>query len=80
MKLYFVALILIIALVFTIFSFGKNQCKKENLIKEQKQEIITQEKIIIETKQVNERRNKALVATPDDNLVWLRKNICQDCR
>lgn len=79
MKIYFIALTLIILAVFAIFSFGKNQCQKENLIKEQEREIKVQETIIIETKKVNERRNKALIASPDANLVWLAQNICQDC-
>lgn len=79
MKLYLIALTLIILSAFAIFSFGKNQCQKENLIKEQEQEIRTQETIIIETKKINERRNKALIASHDDNLVWLAQNICQDC-
>jgi len=80
MKLYFIALTLIILAVFAIFSFGKKQCQKENLIKEQEREIKVQETIIIETKKVNERRNKALTVSPDDNLMWLEENICQDCR
>ena len=80
MKLYFIALTLIVLAAFAIFSFGKNQCRKENLIKDQEQEIRTQETIIIETKKVNERRNQALIASPDANLVWLAENICQNCR
>jgi len=79
MKLYFIALTLIILAIFAIFSFGKKQCQKENLIEEQKQELITQETIIIETKKVNERRAKALTVSHDANLVWLAQNICQDC-
>ena len=80
MRLHFIALTLIILAAFAIFSFGKNQCQKENLIKEQEREIETQETIIIETRKVNERRNQALIASPDANLVWLAENVCQNCR
>lgn len=75
-----ILLLVVIFIIFISYFFGKKNCENKNIIKQQEIEIEAQEIINTETKQVNERRNKALVATPDDNLVWLRKNICQDCR
>ena len=80
MKTSFILSGLILAIIITVYFLGKNQCEQENIIKTQEEEIITKEVIINQTKRVNERRTKALAATPDANLVWLSENLCQDCR
>lgn len=80
MKTYLILALFIFGLFFLVYSKGKQDCEQKHLLEEKQTEIITKEIIINETKQVNERRAKALVATPDDNLVWLRENDCEDCR
>lgn len=80
MRNVIILLLVVIFIIFISYFFGKKNCENKNIIEQQEIEIETQQIINTETKQVNERRSKALVAAPDDNLVWLRENICQDCR
>ncbi len=75
-----ILLIIMIFLIFISYFFGKKNCENENIIVQQEIEIEAQQIINTETKKVNERRTKALIATPDDNLVWLKENDCEDCR
>jgi hypothetical protein len=75
-----ILLIIMIFLIFISYFFGKKNCENENIIVQQEIEIKAQQIINTETKKVNERRTKALIATPDDNLVWLKENDCEDCR
>jgi hypothetical protein len=80
-------LVLIASIIFAVISFifwlwkkAESDCKNKHLISDQAQEIIVKDHIITETKQVYERRNETLRANPDDNLLWLEENLCQDCR
>lgn len=75
-----ILLLVVIFIIFISYFFGKKNCENKNIIEQQEMEIETQQIINTETKQINERRSKALVATPDDNILWLKENICQDCR
>lgn len=74
------ALVVAIAFIVVVYFVGKKQCEKENIILEKDSQIRVHEIIINETKQVNERRFKALTAAADANILWLKENICQDCR
>lgn len=80
MRLYLIVTIVVFLIFGFIYYQGIKDCEKKHLLEEKQNEIITKEIIINENKKVNERRNKALVATPDDNILWLRENDCQDCR
>lgn len=80
MKIYLILSLLVAGLFLAIYHKGKSDCEQKNLLKEKEKEIIVKEIIINENKKLNERRTKALLATPDDNILWLRENICQDCR
>lgn len=80
MKTLILGACLILLLMLLSFYTGKKTCETEQIIQEQKTEIIAKEIIINETKKVNERRVKALTIAPDANILWLKENICQDCR
>lgn len=75
-----ILILMIIFIIIVSYFFGKKNCENKNIIEQQEIEIETQKIINTETKKVNERRTKALVATPDDNIVWLREYDCEDCR
>jgi hypothetical protein len=69
-------IITFVGILWAVFSMGKKTCE----IKAKEENIIVKELVIKEKENVNKRRIEALRASPDDNLLWLEANICEDCR
>lgn len=67
-------------ILFFIYREGEKKGKVNEVVKKQEQQIEIQHEIIKEKKQIQIRKtiNKSVPTT--DNIDWLRKNRCRDCK
>jgi len=66
-------------LYFTV-NYGKKRGIEQEILKNQEQQIETQNEIIKETKEIIKRKAINRAIDTNSNLEWLRSNRCQDCK
>ena len=68
------------AILFFIYKEGESKGKTQEIKQNQEIELKVKDEIIIEQKEIVKNKQIDRISTTDENLDWLRKNACKDCK